>query len=359
LLGIGLLGYTIQFASAGGVGEWLSVGRGGTDWAHLSGYTTWLADLVPLGVTVSLFHIAFHKVGAFKKTLTVLLGGLMLLWFLYLGTRSRTIGFSVVLLSAYYLPKRKNTPVRALVPLFGIMLLVTSFLGEYRGSFTDLSFHLDNVDWQEAKGTTVPSMFLSTRDREALSPKTSRGEELSCVMAVVDLVPKKIDYNYGYALLEFLTRPIPRSLWPDKRYPYYEAFTPIFQAAGLSSHWVPYAHKPILVGPAFTFVGHWYAIGGPIALILAGFLTGALFRCIRCIFDRRPGSEGDVLLYVMLLMIGFSEAASTPLFFLFGLPFHLIPVLLLFWLCREPVPRMLQPRAEYPHNPASAIAPIR
>jgi hypothetical protein len=155
-------------------------------------------------------------------------------------------------------------------------------------------------------------------------------------MATVKLVPNKIPFNYGYSELEFLTRIVPRSIWPEKRYPHYEAFTPIYQMEDLSRHWVPYATTPILEGPSFGYVGHWYAVGGAVALVFAGLFTGGLFRAIRTIFNRPEKREGDLVLYMLVIVaIGFGDAASTPLFWIFTLPLMLMPLLVLVYLTRR------------------------
>jgi hypothetical protein len=125
-------------------------------------------------------------------------------------------------------------------------------------------------------------------------------------------------------------------MWPEKRYPHFEAFTPIYQRADLSEYWVTYATTPILAGPAFGYIGHWYAVGGPIALVFAGLFTGGLFRAIRTIFNRPEKREGDLVLYMLVIMpIGFGDAASTPLFWIFTLPLILMPLLVLLYLTRR------------------------
>jgi hypothetical protein len=180
--------------------------------------------------------------------------------------------------------------------------------------------------------------------------------EYSCAMAVVELVPDEVPYNRGYSLLEFFTRAIPRAFWPGKIYPHYEAFTPIYEKGRLTAHVIQTSRRRILAGPAFTFIGHWYAVGGPVALILASFLTGCMLRAVLGIHLRNTSNEGSLILYGQFIMLGFAEVASTPLFFLFNLPFKLIPLLVVVHMARarRPLPartprpphgRGVQPRA--------------
>jgi hypothetical protein len=154
-------------------------------------------------------------------------------------------------------------------------------------------------------------------------------------MTVVALVPDVVDYNYGYGFLEIFTRPIPRAWWPDKIYPAAEAVQPILLNGQLSESWITTSSAPLLAGPSLTFVGHWYAVGGGIALVVASFMTGVMFRAIRTVLDREPGNEGDMLLYVLLMTIGFGEALGTPLHWVYILPFPILALSITFYFVRK------------------------
>lgn len=355
IIGLGLIGYMYMIASAGGLWEWLSKSRGGTDWENVIAYIALLSRFLPLGAALLLFSVTLRPTLRFYKIIVWALSVLILVWFIYLGQRSGSFLWCLTMLAAYYLPTRKNPPLPLLVALFFAMSVLVTFLGHYRQHFRELSFHLNEIDMQEARARALPNVLGGSA--EAKSRDVTRGLDFNCVMTAVELVPEQVDYNYGYCLLEFVTRPIPRALWPMKRYPHYEAFTPIYDRGGLSEYWVPTASEPILAGPSFTFVGHWYAVGGPVVLLVAGILTGGMFRMIRTIYDRAPGSEGDVLLYYCLIPIGLSEAVTTPLFWLFTLPFVVIAVLVVLSLCREPrlsasVPAADSGRRTSPMGPA-------
>jgi hypothetical protein len=319
LLAAGLLGYSQLIASAGSLGAWLSVARGGTDWQAVSGYVAVLADLLPIGVLLLLFHAELHRPALARRCASWVLGALLLLWFIYLGSRSRTIATLLLLLMACYLPRRRNPPlVLCAVAFLGLLLLV-NFQTQYRENFTDVSFNYEDLDADNVWQKIAPSWLGGDATQQIES--VSRGIDFSATMAVVALVPEEVDYNYGYALLEFATRPIPRALWANKHYPYYEAVTPIMRSAGLSSNWVEHGAVPVLAGPAFTFVGHWYTVGGPLALLIAGLATGVFFRILRTLLDRQPWSEGGIIFYSTLPMLGFLEAAATPMFWIFTYPF--------------------------------------
>jgi len=334
LIALGLYGYSVEFASAGGIERWASVARGGTDWDKVSGYAAILTSLLPAGVGLLVLHVEMHRATPLKRSLAWFVFALMLLWFLYLGTRNRTVVMVMTALMAHYLPRRKNPRPLLLVAVFLALFATSNFLGQYRQNFFNLSFNFENINWDEAIAQSLAGILPGTQVKNKAS--VSKGIEFGCTMAAVKLVPNKIPFNYGYSELEFLTRIVPRSIWPEKRYPHYEAFTPIYQMEDLSQYWVPYATTPILAGPSFGYIGHWYAVGGAVALVFAGLFTGGLFRAIRTIFNRPEKREGDLVLYMLVIVpIGFGEAASTPLFWILTLPPMLMPLLVLVYLARR------------------------
>jgi hypothetical protein len=326
MIGLGLVGYAYQASSAGSWSAWVSVGRTATNWEAVSAYVAQLDAFLPLGVGLLLFHVEFHPERAARRVLAWAAGALQWWWFIYIGTRSRTVAFALLMLAAYYLPKRRNPHPLAVPVLFGFLAVLVNFEAAYRDRFTNLSIW-GNLDYEEVISGAPDWIVGGSRRGEP-----SSGLEFNCVAAVVELVPEVVDYNYGYSHLELFTRVIPRAVWPDKIYPHYRAYTPIYRAGGLSSIPIPTAKEYLLMGPAFTFVGHWYSVGGVIAVAAAAFLTGAVFRAVRGIYDRKQGAEGDTILYASLVPLGFGEAAGEPLFFLFSVPFTLLPlVLVLVW----------------------------
>jgi hypothetical protein len=332
LIGLGVVGYTYLIGTAASFSEWLETPRGGTDWKVVNGYIATLTTLLPLGVALLLFWVSFQRAPAWFSAIVWALAVLQASWVLYLGSRSQFILSVLTMLAAYYLPRRRNPPAWLLGVTFLVLMGAVAFLANYRENFMNLSFNLDQIDFEEAERRILPE-FLGG-DARLQKREVATGNDFNCVMSVIDLVPGDVDFNYGLCLMEFLTRPIPRDMWPDKVYPHYEAFTPIYERGGLSTWEIYTSQKVLLAGPAFTFVGHWYAVGGPVALIVAGLLTGSFFRLIRAIYERRRGSQGDTLLYYMLMPIGFGEAAATPLFWIFQAPVLIVGIGILFF-CRK------------------------
>jgi hypothetical protein len=344
---LGVLGYLYLFASAGGVTQWLSVGRGATDYENISAYVAQLVDLLPVGIGLLLFQMHFHPSSTPKKILVWILATLMWSWFFYLGSRSRMIGFTILGLGAYFLPRRKSPPLALVGTVFVLLFVLSKFQGSYRENFTNLSLNLDQIEMAEAEQKVLP-IFLGG-DQAVQNEEASSGIEFNCVMSVIELVPSEVPFNYGYGHLEVFTRWIPRAIWPGKRYPHMESVQGVLREADLSQATV--RDSDLLMGPAFTFVGHWYYVAGPFGLILGGLLAGVLFRLIRTLYDRDSGSEGGLLVYVSLISVGFSEAAATPLSWILTLPFVVGPLALILFLCR------LKPANSHRNQSKVAISP--
>jgi len=284
-----------------------------------------LAALVPVGVNLLVFYGEIYRAHPVYRIIAWVLQLAVLLWMCYLGSRFRVIFTVVSSLMIWYLPRRKNPPFLLLAPIFAVLVIGTTFQEQYRGYFYDFSFHFDKMNWAEVAETVLPSFVTGTSRKKGVS----KGMEFSCTAAVVKLVPRSVEYNYGYSELEFFTKPIPRAWWPEKRYPHYEAFTPIYLQGDLTNHWVTYVYRPFLGGPSFGYVGHWYAVGGPLMLIGAGLFTGGLLRAIRSIYDRSLGSEGDLVIYMVLSTVGFNDMTGVPLWWIFDLTLILIPLITL------------------------------
>lgn len=331
---LGIVGYMYMAAGVGGMENWVN-SRGATNWKTALIYIASLSSLLPAGVWVLMIENEMHGSRNLRRVVLLGIALLFLVWFFYLGSRSRTIGWTISLVGVYYLPRRKNPPWFLVAPLFLILLVTASFLGQYRDKFKNGSFCFEEIDWQEAAEHSIP--FYDAYDRRASLEinRIDRGAEYSCVMTVLDLVPDKVQYNYGYCLLEFVTRTVPRAIWPKKIYPHYQAFTPIYEKGRLSSHVVATSYERILAGPAFTFVGHWYAVGGIVGIVIASTLTGIMFRTIAGIYVRNPGNEGDLVLYSSIYLIAIGEAIATPLFFIFSLPYGLMPLLVVLYVSRS------------------------
>lgn len=326
LVGFGVAGYLYLMSKSGGAAAWLSAGRGNTNYEAVSGYVAELTSFVTPGITLLLFHVFLHRPSAGRKLFIFAITVLALAWFFYLGSRTRFGTLVLIFVGAFCLTKKRNPSLMLIFPLAISLLFVTEFMAIYRGQFTNLSLNLDMIDKEEAR-VMVVSRWLGSGEREL-----SKGVIFGCTMAAIALVPEKVPYDYGYSLCEFITRPIPRRLWPEKRYPLLEAHQNLYREGDLSVHVNPVAN--LLAGPALGFIANWWHIGGPIALALGGLVVGGLWRTFRVIYDRVPGSEGNMLVYSQLIMVGYIEAGGDPFYWVYSLPLVLIPLFLVLNACR-------------------------
>ena len=325
LIGVGLVGWYLQIMTAGSFAAWASVSRGGEDWANLSGYVTIMASLLAVGIGVLVLHVEMHQRALVLRMLAWGLLLLLLVFFLYLGTRSRTIATVVVALMAWSLPRRRSPSIVILLPLFCALYLVTAFQAEYRGYFKDLSFNLDQIDWSDVPNQILPSAIVGGE-----SEKTgSAGSEFGMTAAVVQLVPDRVPYNYGYEFVQILTNVVPRSVWEEKPYPRGEVWSDIHLIAGTSTYWVEHVKRPFLAGPSPGYVASWLYIGGLLGLVIGGLLTGTFLRMLRGVYDRSRANEGFLVLYMTLAPIGFGEATGHPFSWIYALPLILPPIVVL------------------------------
>lgn len=334
IIALGLAGYSYIINLSGGLDQWLSVGRGGTDYDKVQGYWPMLIDALPAGVFLLLFRSSAHRVSRLGSVLAYIAVALMWWWFLYLGTRSRIINLTILVLAALYLPKRRNPNFALALGIFVALQVIVDFQAAYRGNFTGLSFNMGSIDKGEMWRTILPGVLGG--DRQDKRAQVSQGAEFNCAMAVMELVPQKVPYNYGYGFLELLTRPIPRAIWPNKRYPHLESVQGVLFEGHLSDSINPNVrNEELLMGPSFGFVGHWYYVGGFVGLVLGALMTGTLLRMIREFYNVGERGEGTMITYPFLVSIGFLEASATPLYWVYNLPFVLLPFFVMFYFCRE------------------------
>ncbi len=322
--------FHLQFLSAHGLREWLSWPRGGTDWTKVDGLVGTLEQLVVLGAFLLLLHVNIHPVGAAKKFLAYGYAAALWVWYVYLGTRSRTVTVLMLCAAAYYVPRRRNPPFLAAGVVFLALYVLTNFEGVYRGNFYDLSFHLDRLDPARAEAICLPK-FLGG-DPWLQRHLVDKGIDFNVDATTVAVVPNQAPFSYGWNLAELVTRWIPHSIWPEKPYPALEAMQGVFRQ--LTTH--QQGDTGLLDGPSITFLAFWYDILGPVAVVLGGLFTGAMFRTLRSILDRDPGCQGDLTFYCTCIGIGFSESASQPLMWLPLYVFVWIPILAIIYYCRVP-----------------------
>lgn len=322
---LGLLGWSMQIQSAGSLTAWAATPRGGENWEELSGYVTQLSSMLIVGLSLLLLHVEMHRRSLFMKVVAWSLIGLLFLFFLYLGSRSRIIAVLLVALMAWSLPRRRNPSFLLLVPLGLVLFVLVSFQAEYRMHFRNFSFNLHEIDFTEVPSRILPR-YISGDD----SQKTfTLGTSFSMTAAVVDLVPKEIPFAMGGEFLQLVTHAIPRAIWPEKRYPRGELWSEVHLRAGTSNWWVTHISKPYLAGPAPGYIASWYYNGSVFGLFVGGVITGVFFRFVRGFYERGRANESYIVLYTVLAPVGFGEAVGHPFNWVYTMTLVLIPLTLI------------------------------
>ncbi|MEM9022074.1 MAG: O-antigen polysaccharide polymerase Wzy [Planctomycetota bacterium] len=317
LVGLSIFGYLLMFYSAGGLTAWASASRGDTQAENLPGWAYLFINfqyMLPGATAFLLMGMYLTRANLMTKFLGWCLFTVVMLWMLYLGSRSRVVLLAMGALGAVYIPQRKNPKLKVLLPLFVSLMMVAPFLAAYRDKFTDFSFNLSQIDLAEAKDVVLPDFLGGSDDTFTVRRELPRGTEFDVVCATIESVPSQNDFAYGYSFLGVVTKFIPRRIWPQKFYPHGEMVTPIYEEYDLTDNWIDYGAKPILAGPAFSYVAFYWLQAGPLGLALAGLIMGGVFRVIRTYYDREPGNMSHALVLVSVLPLAFNDALSTPIF---------------------------------------------
>ena len=86
----------------------LAAPRGGTDYEKVPGYVNLLATSLNLGIVLLVIHANIHPTTLAKTVAIWAMGGLLLLWNIYLGSRYGTVTTVFLLGAAYCLPRRAD-----------------------------------------------------------------------------------------------------------------------------------------------------------------------------------------------------------------------------------------------------------
>jgi hypothetical protein len=330
-MGLGLLGWALEISTAGSLQQWAAVARGGQKYAEESGYVNFMASLLLSGASLLVVHVELHRRNFILKCLGWGMLVFLLIFFLYLGSRSRVIACVGVAFMAWAVPRRRNPSLLIAVPVFLMLNVVVNFQANYRNYFTNFSFNFDQIDWSQVPENVLPRFLTGATGRTRVA---SRASEFGMTVAVAWLVPDTVPYTYGREFLQLFTQPIPRALWPDKSYPRGEAWSDIHQIAGTSSYWTPDIAKPYLAGPSPGYIASWVYNGGIVGLLIGGLLTGGWFRFVRTIYERSSNCEGFLIIYIILAPTGFGEPTTHPFIWLYSLPLLLAPLTIVLLLMR-------------------------
>jgi hypothetical protein len=248
-----------------------------------------------------------------------------LMWYIYIGSRSRFMIMVVYFLIAKYLNQKIQIATPKLLLAALALLPIMGVIGAYRQYFYGGSLHLsvESISVSE----TVKNGFNGYAAFDPVTGVSKTPTEFLIVAAVAQHVPDDLSYDYGHMLLEVFTRPIPRSLWPGKIYPDAEAWDRFHRVAGTTQY---VNSAGFLGGPATPFTAKWFYMFGWPGMVIGGLYTGWLLRFLE---QYTNGCVGAIrtLFTGIFFMTGFAEM-NNPFTWIYGtLPTLLLPTLLVLW----------------------------
>jgi hypothetical protein len=206
--------------------------------------------LFPLAmVGISILNIALWKAGGYPSILLKLAGAVVLVCVAYLTfspqLRFQFLGWisgAAIIISANYSFK-KRVLLLAVMAVLGVAVFV------FAGSLREDEFSRD----QAAGPQRALDRVISATDANMLDG-----------FVMLDQVyPDMLDYTWGMDHLEILTRPIPRSLWPDK------------PLVGYANQLGLYDYYSGTTGISPSLFGSFYEEGGIFGIVLFSILYGA------------------------------------------------------------------------------------
>ena len=295
--------------------------------SDVSAYLYVLPDVAILGC---LFLMIWrYRTGSLQSVvISTVLWFTCTVWYCYIGSRSRFMILVVYLVVAKYcagpgmvLGRMRRVPFMLVAALF-FLVPSMGLIGKYREYFYGGSVHFDvsNADPIEmlVGGMEVYQAFDS--DGQA---KTAT--EYLMIGKVAELVPFSVAYDFGYMLLEIVTRAIPRQLWQDKIYPDSESWDRFHRVAETTKS---INSAGFLAGPATPLPAKWFYMLGWPGLIIGGLYTGFLLRVIQEYVWRYDTLMGSVFSGIFF-MVGFAEMNNPFTWQYVVIPFLLLPTILL------------------------------
>jgi O-antigen polysaccharide polymerase Wzy len=206
--------FIVFLATADGIETMRVIIRGDTSELkqEIKGTSTylWLAWFSLAPAAVVLFALGLHRRNAVVVGLSAFLSVLLLLVAVPAGSRIILLPFLGALFVLYYL-RRLTRPHVLLVVLVAVAALVGSTI-------------LRDVRNRETRGESIMEsvMNVATQPGWIYDPILSGPdtEMAPALAAALKFIPSSLSYAYGGNLLQDLvTRPVPRTLWPDKPLP--------------------------------------------------------------------------------------------------------------------------------------------
>ena len=229
-------------------------------------YLTLLPDLYVI-ISFFLFYNFVCGAGSKGKALFVVIVGLLML--IVSGARGNLIQYVITLMMIWYIPKSGRVYFNFKIFIFIVFVLIVLFVG-----LANRLAVQNNLDFRDVISE------VSDRSADTLTGPFAIYDHYGLSRVYAD----ELGYDYGAAYLSNITRPIPRSLWPDKP-----------QALGklVRNHF----WGDTMGGVPPGLIGEFYISGG----ILAAILLMPLFSYLVCKINHLYEislSEHELVLFV-------------------------------------------------------------
>ncbi len=273
----------------------------------------------------------------------LLIGPTVLLLALWMRRRSFLTGLLAALMFAAAIVVRGSSGSRiALVPLFGALFIFWYVGRDRRPSvpttilvlITAVLLSSTIFYGREPKPGTGPVQSYadgfskaSSSVGNAVNPLIESADASMApgLAASMDVIPDKIGYGYGrFVLTDFLTRPVPRQLWPNK---------PLTPQAQVTAELAPRpGSRPFLL--AYSVLLHGYLDFGMLGgLWLIGY--GVACRVLYEWFRLHHQSEVAMASFAITLPLIIQAVRDGPVDTLFGLFSLTLPILIAWYVSRD------------------------
>ena len=277
-IAIGAVGLWAYMETSGGWREFWSKPHGmGGKTEHTTAYLYQLPELMIVGFFLIVYDAITQPrldAAAWGRILFASIGGIgvyTLLW----SRRTFILWAMITIFILYFLRKRKLPNVMTL------LLFATLVFGAVVAALAYRPYlHL---------GSSVEDFASVNPLGHTVSTASQEGDEFDSFLAIVDLYPAYIPYDYFSIYARIPLHPIPRLLWPDK--------PPLFV-----SSWDAFLFQSgIGWGASESLLGDLYIQMGLLGVVIGMLFSGALWRFFFAYLQKGPSHGYMQLMYAVAL----------------------------------------------------------
>ncbi len=239
------------------------------------------AVIIQSCVIIPTLYAVFRKNGHKSPIFFALVICTFLMVYMTSGRRSSILVPTYLGFAVWIYKERKLPIVRILLMAFLMFL----FLAAGRIFRTANQNSSTRVNMNFLKGYSVSDLA-----EVAMGELTERGGNSSAVYPIVEMVPRRVNYNYFQSYMENFYRFVPRAFWPDKPegigITCSEVFFNRYNAGGV---------PPGAMGEAYWSLGIF-------GVVIVFFLFGMVLRFCSNMFQDNVTSTGMVVIYLLTLV---------------------------------------------------------